>query len=1135
MGVSAWVETYFRLVVQLYGMAFVVLGVVAYVLPRSDATLRIAPRLWLLGTFGIAHGLCDLIGWERRHREEPSTGLLWLDLGLLIASYLALLEFGRGTYCMTPGARRLPPRAVHAAALVTAACVALVAASPALGVVSGARYCIGLPAALLTALSLLASARHERQRMHSITFGLRAAGVAFLVYGVLVPIVAERDPNLPAWLPTERDFVAFIGIPVQFARALCACVITVTFVGLVRQANTLGNADLLRVVNTLDGFVYRCKNDRAWTLLYITGGVEELSGYGADEFLGGPLSWGELIDARDAPRVWDEVQAALDARRSYVLSYRIRARAGTPRWVYERGHGVFDDKGTLLFLDGHVTNDTARMQTLADLHVKDSAIESSLNAVAMVGMDGKVRYVNRAFLDMWRSARVEDVVGRLPSDFMLDEVATQRGQQALLRDGRWQSVMKGRRSDGSAFDVHLLAHVVKDAAGEPVGTMASFIDVTEQVQLAEALQQERDFATGIVATAPVIILLLDSAGRIQHLNAYGAQLLGYSLDEVRGKDWVKNFVPEHERERIQDLFEAASGGVETRGNVNAVVTRSGEQREIEWNDQLMRDGRGNTTGLLAVGLDITERKRFIEALRANQKQLRDILDGMFALVGLFSIEGEVLEVNRAPLVAAGLEREAVLGKPLWSSSLFAAVPQSEELAREMLRRAAAGELVRRDLQINLGSGKSITLDAAFGPVRDEAGRVVRVVGSAVDVTAQRELERQRLQLEAQLRQSQKLEALGTLAGGIAHDFNNMLMAIVGNTELARWGKHDQAQVDDALGEIGKAARRAQDLVQRILAFSRRHDHTQKHISLLPVIEEALKLLRSTLPARVELQLHTSSEDLPVMADASQVHQVIMNLTTNAWHAIGDRPGKVSVCMSSVWIDSDNARSDLPQGRYVRIDVTDTGSGMSAATMERIFEPFFTTKPAGQGTGLGLSVAHGIMRAHRGAIAVESTPGQGTSFRVYFPAGQPGFAREEAELRPGPTRGAGEHILFVDDEPQLVAVAVRMLQNMGYRVTGHTNGEEALAAFQRDAQAFDVVVTDHNMPGMSGIELAQELAKTSRYTPVILLSGFLREDELQNTLSLGVTEIVMKPTSYQHLSALIRAMLDRSRAQRVEVA
>jgi CheY-like chemotaxis protein/anti-sigma regulatory factor (Ser/Thr protein kinase) len=272
-----------------------------------------------------------------------------------------------------------------------------------------------------------------------------------------------------------------------------------------------------------------------------------------------------------------------------------------------------------------------------------------------------------------------------------------------------------------------------------------------------------------------------------------------------------------------------------------------------------------------------------------------------------------------------------------------------------------------------------------------------------------------------------------------------------------------------------------------------------------------------------------------MADASQVHQVIMNLTTNAWHAIGDRPGKVTVSVTSEWIDAHNMRSDLPQGHWLRIDVSDTGSGMNPATLERIFEPFFTTKPAGRGTGLGLSVAHGIMKAHRGAITVDSTPGAGTTFHLYFPAAQPGIVREEGALRMGPTRGAGEHVLFVDDEQTLVDIAVRMLGSMGYRVTGHTSGERALAAFRSSQEVFDIVVTDHNMPGMSGIELAQEIARTAPRTPVVLVSGFLREDELQRTLELGVAEVVMKPTTFEHLAALIRAMLERGRAKRADVA
>jgi PAS domain S-box-containing protein len=993
---------------ELHEFAFFVLGAAAFVLPRRDLSLRLAPSFWLLGTFGIAQGLFGFFESERRFRAaEP---IEWNSFGTLCATvgYLALLEFGLSTFRTAPGARRLPPWLVLASALVSSSAIALLAADPLLGLATGVACLIGLPAALLTGAALFVTPHGSAQMHRGMAAALRISGGAFIVYGLLAPVAPAHDPKLPAWLPTEAAFQAATGASVEVVRGLAALSIAVAFVVLMRQASFIRNADLVRVLNTLDGFVYRCQNDRDWTALYMTSGVEELCGYRADEFFGARRqTWGGLIDSLDAERVWSDVQAALEAHQGFELSYRIRARDGTYRWVRERGRGVFDASGKLLFLDGHVTNDTRRMRTLADLRTLNTAIASSLNAVALADLDGTIRYVNRAFVELWRLRQAEDALGKPATDFLADAAAAKTVTASLRRERTWQGLLKAQRADGSSAILHVLAQVIIDAAGEPTGTMASFIDISEQLRLADELRVERDFATNLIATAPVIILLLDPEGRIKHINAYGASLLGYTLDELVGKQWVPNFIPAPDQARVQRLLESASSGIQTRNNINAIVRRGGELREIEWSDQLMRDARGQTTGLLAVGVDVTE---------------------------------------------------------------------------------------------------------------------------------QRALERQRLQLEAELRQSQKLEALGTLAGGIAHDFNNVLLAIFGNAELARASSEDRAIVSESLTEIEKAARRARELVQRILAFSRRQEHTLEHISLRPVVEDALKLLRSTLPARIELQLKTCDEDVPVMADASQVHQVIMNLTTNAWHAIGDKPGKVTVTIDVQQIEPGHLPAELQPGRYVRIDVADSGSGIPPEIMDRVFEPFFTTKRAGEGTGLGLAVAHGIMKAHGGGITVESTPGGGSTFHLFFPAAQAEVVCQEAPTPQLYYQGAGEHVLYVDDEQMLVAIGTRMLERMGYRTTGETSGERALAAFRANVHDFDVVVTDHNMPGMSGIELAKEIAKLSPETPIVLVSGFLREDELQRTLDLGVAEVVMKPTTYEHLGSLIRAVLDQRRAkQRAQVA
>jgi len=366
-------------------------------------------------------------------------------------------------------------------------------------------------------------------------------------------------------------------------------------------------------------------------------------------------------------------------------------------------------------------------------------------------------------------------------------------------------------------------------------------------------------------------------------------------------------------------------------------------------------------------------------------------------------------------------------------------------------------------------------------------------------------ERQRSQLEKQLRQSQQMESLGTLAGGIAHDFNNLLTAIGSNTDLALTEASLTPPVKEHLAEVRKAHARATDLVKRILLFSRRQESDRKPIALAPVVDEAVKLLRASFPAMIDI--HFSAEpDLPaVLADASQIHQVIMNLGTNAAHAMGTRGGVLR-------INLDRA------GPHVRVSVSDTGTGVSPEIRARLFEPFFTTKGTA-GTGLGLSVAHGIVTDHDGAITVDSTVGQGSTFHVDLPAVEGDVTHAPAE---NVVLGHGEHIMYVDDEEALVLVMTRLLKRLGYRSTGYSDADDALQAFRTNPQEFDAVITDMAMPKMSGARLAEELRAVRPGVPVAIASGY-EGPEMEAAGRTGITRIA-KPMSMESLSQALRTLL-----------
>ncbi len=458
-------------------------------------------------------------------------------------------------------------------------------------------------------------------------------------------------------------------------------------------------------------------------------------------------------------------------------------------------------------------------------------------------------------------------------------------------------------------------------------------------------------------------------------------------------------------------------------------------------------------------------------------------------------------------------------------------PQGAEL-RALLERLVEGAIdeVDHTHPVLLADGTERWLEVKGHRQRKgDAPGTERIIGVTADITGRRLAEMERARLEEQLRQSQKLEAIGTLAGGIAHDFNNILTAILSNAELGMLDTDAVHPAHESLAKIKKSGQRARELVRRILAFSRPAENRRLPIAPLPIVEEVVKLLRATIPAHVEISVH-AAENVPLVdIDSTELHQVLLNLGTNAWHAIGTHPGRLLFSLSAE--TAAPGRSELPAelkpGRYVRIVVSDNGSGIPEDLLPRIFDPFFTTKGPGEGTGLGLSVVHGILRANGGTIAVSSVVGAGSTFELYFPASAALRTETPATVAPPPAierTGSGESILFVDDEEALIFVAERVLRRAGYDVTAFQRPREALEWFRHHAASVRLVVSDLSMPEMSGLDLARALLAVDPAVPIILTSGYLRATEAEAARALGVREIVEKPGTPHDLLPLIARLL-----------
>jgi len=413
-------------------------------------------------------------------------------------------------------------------------------------------------------------------------------------------------------------------------------------------------------------------------------------------------------------------------------------------------------------------------------------------------------------------------------------------------------------------------------------------------------------------------------------------------------------------------------------------------------------------------------------------------------------------------------------------------------------------------------------------IQDEDGNPACFAGSHTDITERKRAEEEKKTLEAQLRHMQKMESIGTLAGGIAHDFNNILTPIMNYTSLLMGDLPEDGSAHEYLEQIMKAADRAKELVRQILILSSQGEEERRHVHVHLIMKEVIKLIRPLLPATIEIRQKIDTDCGAVLADPSQIHQVMMNLFTNAFHAMRDEGGVLEVSAKVVQVDAKFAKEylNLQPGKYVRTTVSDSGHGMDDFTIQRIFDPFFSTKEVGEGTGLGLSVVHGIILKHRGEITVQSEPGRGTTFNIYLPSAKTTAGREAPGEKGAIPQGT-ESILFVDDEKEIAFLGETMLKRHGYKVTTKYGSLEALNEFRTNPQKYDLVISDYTMPKMTGIQLARELIEIRRDIPVILTSGYNDKVTLDNFQEFGISEYLMKPFTIHKLCNSVRSVLDKA--------
>jgi len=666
----------------------------------------------------------------------------------------------------------------------------------------------------------------------------------------------------------------------------------------------------------------------------------------------------------------------------------------------------------------------------------------------------------------------------------------------------------------------------------PNGVSIFFHEITERKRAEAVLRDSQAHLLLAVESSNTGLWDWNLATNEVYYSAIWKRQIGYQDHEIQNRfdEWQSRVHPDDLQHALKVVNDFLASPWPNYENEFRFRHKDGSYRWILTKAALLRDEHGNPARMLGSHLDITERKRVEEMLRASEAKLREQLREIeqiyaYSPIGLFIFDREYrfLRINERMAQINGFSIAHHIGKTL------------DEIAPDLatfLKEAYRPIFERGEPVLNVEIHGKTPKDPEherdwignYFPLMSETGEVIGLIGAVLEITERKQAEELQQKLEEQLRQSQKMEAVGTLAGGIAHDFNNLLSAILGNAELAHQDIDSAHPVQVSIEEIRRAGQRAKQLVQRLLAFGRPQESERKPVQLAPIVEEAIRLLRSTLPAGVELNFNATAT-AAVRADASQVHQVVLNLATNAWHALSNHAGHIDIRLAACRVDSSLRRlhPELQVGPHVQLTVSDSGSGIDAAILNRIFEPFFTTKPAGQGSGLGLSVVHGIVRSHGGAIGVESQPGHGTTFNIYFPA-----CDDSAVSTAGTTaisvRGSGERILFIDDEEPLVYLTVRFLERLGYRVDGYTQATEALASFAADPDGYDLAITDYNMPGMTGLEVAQRLLQIRPNATVVLASGYVRPQEIEQARALGIREIILKPNTVEELAPVVQRLL-----------
>ncbi len=883
-------------------------------------------------------------------------------------------------------------------------------------------------------------------------------------------------------------------------------------------------------------------------------------------------TWLAAVHPDDLEPALTRMHESIAKRISLNNEYRIVLPDGHERWINTLGNTFYDEAGKPVRHSGMCIDITVRKEMEEALRESEERfrvlVEASTQAVWETDAAGAVV----KDLPSWRAYTGQTLDESLgygwvdavhPDD---RERVEQLWRQTVAEEKNVNAEFRLKSPGGGYRWTNVVSSPIRNRNGVILKWVGMNIDITERKGIERELRENRAKLEAAINSMTEAVFIADTEGRFVEFNDYCAQYHRFKNRDDFSKSITDcaNYIDAYFGDGtpapldMWAMSRALRG--ETASDIEYMLCRkdTGEKWWGSYGFAPIREKDGRIVGAVVAGREITERKRLEEELARGRAELQSLFDS--SNVGLVLFEARppytVITHNKfyQELFAEPYRTAGMVGKNIYE---YAPDIEAQGVVAVLDEVARTGKPVQLfDFPYDSHPPKKSWFNWHLSPIIHE-GEVVALASLSIDVTSQhlaedklrkvhndlelrvqartQDLEKayqkvleemaQKNALADQLRQAHKMEAMGTLAGGIAHDFNNILAAIIGFTEMAIDDVPDRPLVEKNLQKVMTSATRARELVKQILAFSRKTKYERETLALTPVVQETVQLLRASIPATVDVTLSVTATSDTVIAAPVEVQQVVMNLATNALLAMQDRKGSLEIALSDTDFEPDASTLDATSREYLQIMVKDTGVGMSPEVMKRIFDPFFTTREVGTGSGMGLAMVYGIVKDLGGSIAVESEPGQGSTFRIFLPKAKV-ETREEMKQAVLP-RGT-ERVLFVDDEAMLLEWGGETLQRLGYAVTAVADARQALEIFSADPSLFDLVITDQAMPQMPGSDLCSELLRIRDDIPVILCTGHSETVSPEKAREIGVREFLMKPVKRQELASVIRRVLDRDK-------